>query len=203
MAVTGSPKTVSRGPSSRGLLLKASVRFEFFSRSSYCKGFQTGARLLKGLTWRVFRRQQHQKNSRRLRGSPRRKSLGDEFAGPEKMVLQNLSSTGFYSVKQTFLQNPKGSAEFWGAGPYPIRMRSRGCISNSSVHRMPFWRGVLKDYLLRRCWMLKFLGNRMKAASKKSLFRPPSRRTPCGQGVGFLCLASISRLERGHYPKRA
>ena len=31
------------------------------------------------------------------------------------------------------------------------------------VHRVSFWRGVLRDYLLRRRWMLKFL--RMKRKS--------------------------------------
>ena len=50
--------------------------------------------------------------------------MGEEFAGPEKLglapkVLQNLwgSAEPFFNrlfTMRTFLQNPKGSAEFWG-----------------------------------------------------------------------------------------
>ena len=57
---------------------------------------------------------------------------------------------------------------------------------NVPVNRVSFWRGVLRDYLLRSRWMLQFLGNkRKKETSKKSLLRPPSRRTLCGQGQFF------------------
>ena len=59
--------------------------------------------------------------------------LGAEFAGPEKLglapkvlksfgALQNLSSTGFLLCEtfcRTFLQNPKGAAEFWGTFGIP------------------------------------------------------------------------------------
>ena len=45
------------------------------------------------------------------------------------------------------------------------------------VHRVSFWRGVLRDYLLRRRWMLTFLGQKEeKATSKKSLVRPPFQK---------------------------
>ena len=48
-------------------------------------------------------------------------NLGEEFPAPEKLglapkVLQNLSPTGILlweTFRRTFLQNPKGSAEFW------------------------------------------------------------------------------------------
>ena len=30
------------------------------------------------------------------------------------------------------------------------------------VHRVSFWRGVLRDYLLRRHWMLEFLGEKKR-----------------------------------------
>ena len=63
------------------------------------------------------------------------------------------------------------------------------------VHRVSFWKGVLRDYLLRRRWVLKFLGKEEeKATSKKSVVRPPSRRTPCGQGQ-----FSLSYLRRNDY----
>ena len=43
--------------------------------------------------------------------------------------------------------------------------------------------------------MLKFLGNqRTKATSKKSLFKSPSRRTPCGQGQFFSVVLLTVRL---------
>ena len=41
------------------------------------------------------------------------------------------------------------------------------------VHRVSFWRGVLRDYLLRRCWMLKFLGRKRKRQLLRSLSSDP------------------------------
>ena len=37
------------------------------------------------------------------------------------------------------------------------------------VHTVSFWRGVLRDYLLRRHWMLKFQGNERKRQLLRSL----------------------------------
>ena len=41
------------------------------------------------------------------------------------------------------------------------------------VPRVSFWRGVLRDYLLRRRWVLKFLGKRRKRQLLRSLFSDP------------------------------
>ena len=38
---------------------------------------------------------------------------------------------------------------------------------------MSFWKGVLRDYLLRRCWMLKFLGKKRKRQLLRSLSSDP------------------------------
>ena len=63
------------------------------------------------------------------------------------------------------------------------------------VQRVSFWRGVLRDYLLRRHWRLsakmRILGNKRKRQLLRSLSPdPPSRRTPCGQGQ-FFCLSIL------------
>ena len=41
------------------------------------------------------------------------------------------------------------------------------------VHRVSFWKGVLRDYLLRTRWMLKFLGNKSKRLLLRSIFSNP------------------------------
>ena len=41
------------------------------------------------------------------------------------------------------------------------------------VHRVSFWKGVPRDYLLRRRWVLKFLGNERKRQLLRSLFSDP------------------------------
>ena len=45
--------------------------------------------------------------------------------------------------------------------------------------------GVLRDYLLRRLWMLTFLGKRRTRQLPRSL-SSDARSTPCGQGQLFL-----------------
>ena len=40
-------------------------------------------------------------------------------------------------------------------------------------HGVSFWRGVLRDYLLRRRWVLQFLGNERKRQLLRSLFSDP------------------------------
>ena len=41
------------------------------------------------------------------------------------------------------------------------------------VHRVSFWKGVLRDYLLRRRWVLKFLGKKRKKQLLRNLFSDP------------------------------
>ena len=54
-------------------------------------------------------------------------------------------------------QQPRQGAKGDGARPHLSRIEK---IVPS--HRLSFWRGVLRDYLLRRRWMLKFLGKKRK-----------------------------------------
>ena len=53
------------------------------------------------------------------------------------------------------------------------------------VHRVSFWKGVLRDYPLRSRWVLIVVRNKETATSKKFLFRPPSRRTPADRDSVF------------------
>ena len=72
--------------------------------------------------------------------------------------------------------------------------RSEGRLDGTTLGRRklslstgcPSKKGVLRDYLLRRRWVLKFLGNKGERQLLRSLFSDPSRRTPCGQGQFFL-----------------
>ena len=45
--------------------------------------------------------------------------------------------------------------------------------SRQANARVSFWRGVRRDYLLRRCWVLKFLGNKRERQLLRSLFSDP------------------------------
>ena len=66
------------------------------------------------------------------------------------------------------------------------------------VHRASFWKGVLRNYLFGRGWVLKFLGNkRKKATSKKSLFRPPFQKDTVWTGTVFFSL-NLGRLLKGN-----
>ena len=56
------------------------------------------------------------------------------------------------------------------------------------VRRVSFWKGVLRDYLLRRRWVPKFLGKKRKRQLLRSLF---SDSLPEGHPVdrdNFFCL---------------
>ena len=69
--------------------------------------------------------------------------------------------------------------------PEPTRqlMNSSRAEKTATVHRVSLWKGVLRDYLLRRRWVQPFLGNKRKRRLLRSLYSDPhSRRTPCGQG---------------------
>ena len=61
---------------------------------------------------------------------------------------------------------------------------------------MSFWKGVLRDYLLRRRWVPKFPGNKRKRQLLRSLFSDP---LPEGHPVdrdSFLCLTISVRFRR-------
>ena len=50
------------------------------------------------------------------------------------------------------------------------------------VHRVSFWIGVVRDYLLRRRWVLIFLGKKRKRQLLGSLFSDPPPEGHRGQG---------------------
>ena len=111
----------------------------------------------------------------------------------ETPVLQKRHSTGNWSSLEGVVQN--------ATGPMGIRFCTRKCSPKIAkitmffktektvpVHRVSFWRGVLRDDLLRRCWVRKFLGKKRKRQLLRSLFSDP---LPEGHPVdrdNFFCL---------------
>ena len=85
------------------------------------------------------------------------------------------------------------------------------------VLRVSFWKGVLRDYLLRRRWVLKFLGNKRKRQLLRSLFSDPLPEghpvdrdsffclciMPCFQMASRYCMAEMSLLSGRYRTSRA
>ena len=64
------------------------------------------------------------------------------------------------------------------------------------VHRVSFWRGVLRGYLLRRRRMLKFLGKKRKRQLLRSLSSDPLSEGHPVYRDNFLCL-KIGQKQKG------
>ena len=65
--------------------------------------------------------------------------MGEEFAGSEELGLARFSSTGFLqseTIRRTFLQNPKGSAEVWGGGGDQTCLLRTGFFSSQQDKHM-------------------------------------------------------------------
>ena len=69
--------------------------------------------------------------------------------------------------------------------PKPIQTRTKKIVP---VHRVSFWKGVLRDYLLRRCWMLKFLGKKRERQLLRRLSSEPFSEGHLVYRDNFRCL---------------